>query len=118
MFGAEVFDDFRSRCGNVAENTWYAGFFDEVINDTWRKAVGVSGKRLVENDAGHLPVARRCVFAVRTRRTTTVRTLRVFRWGNALQRSDVSQTVAAQVWQMHLTGSKHVSESVRTSVAP
>ncbi len=64
VFVAELLDDFSSRSGNVAKNSRHSGFTYKTIQDRFWKPVGISGKGIFENDAGHLPMARRCVFSI------------------------------------------------------
>src|SRR6266404_9222496 len=64
VFLAKLLDDFSSRSRNVAKNSRHAGFTNKAIQDRFWKPVGISRKGFFENDACHLPMARRRVFSI------------------------------------------------------
>src|SRR5262245_47958774 len=56
MFRAEILDDLRARGRNVSQYSGYPCFRDEALDHRRRKATGIGGKRLGENNSCHLPV--------------------------------------------------------------
>ena len=61
---AKLFDYFGARSGHIAEHAGNASLGYTLVHDRGGKSVWISRKCLLQNDAGHFPVARRRIFAV------------------------------------------------------
>ena len=115
---AEHFDDLSSRSRYVAEYAGHIGFAHKAIDDHRRKAFRIRRKRAFENDAGHFPMTRCRVLAVRTQRTTAIRTGRILKRRQLRQRTNIAESVTLEIRQVHFPRLEYVSDSVRACVAP
>src|SRR6266702_7461148 len=118
MFSAQLLNDLSAACRNVAENSRHLRLLDKLIDNRLRKTVWIGWERALQNDAGHLPVARSRVFAVRLQRTFAITTARIFDRRNTVQRTNVSQPQALEIWQIKLPRFTDMTERIRTLITP
>src|SRR5258706_7873037 len=100
MILTQLLNDFGTGRGKVPENSGYAGFANEAVDNWFGKTIRIGRKRLVQNYPCHLPMSRSGVFAVRTQGTTTVRAARLIYAWHSLEWTNVSQADALQIWQV------------------
>src|SRR3989442_9109658 len=118
MFFAQLLNDLSAACRNVAEDSRHLRPLDKLIDDRLRKAIRIGRKRALQNDAGHLPMASSRVFAVRLQRALAVTTAWLLNRRNSVQRTNVAETQASQMWQMKLARLADMTERIRTRIAP
>src|SRR5437660_6510347 len=86
MFFAQLLNDLSAACRNVAEDSRHLRPLDKLIDDRLRKAVRISRKSALQNDAGHFPVTSRRVLAVRLQRAFAITAARRLNRRQTMQR--------------------------------
>src|SRR5437016_1686086 len=118
MFFAQLLNDLSAACRNVAEDSRHLRPLDKLIDDRLRKAVRISRKSALQNDAGHFPVTSRRVLAVRLQRAFAITAARRLNRRQTMQRTNVAESQSLEIWQTKLARFANVAERIRTGVAP
>ena len=84
----------------------------EPINQTLRKSIWVSWERALQNDAGHLPMPGRRVFAIGFQRALAVTAARIRNSRRAIQRTYVAESETLQIRQVQLSRFADVPERI------
>src|ERR1051325_5375896 len=102
MLFAQLLDDFSSARRDVAENSGHSGLRNELVNHRLRKTIRISRERAFENDARHLPMTGRCIFAIRFERALPVTTTRLVDGRDARQRTNIAESETLKIRQIQL----------------